>query len=97
MDQPDARRRTARIRIAAASIFGLAFALSVYLLIEAVNPSGLISFTFLLILPAVVTAFVTYVGDPLARRPRGFYTGSVPTALFGPFVLASFLALTTVV
>ncbi|MFL9841808.1 SRPBCC family protein [Sphingomonas sp. ST-64] len=93
MDQAEAQLRTAKIRIAAACIFGLAFALGVYLLIEAVNPSGLISFTFLLILPAVVTAFVTYVGDPLARRPRGFYTGSVPTALFGAVVLASLIAL----
>lgn len=89
MEHQRTRRRTAAIRVASAIAFGLAFALGVYLLIEAVNPSGLISFTFLLILPAMVTAFVTYVGDPLAERSRGFYAAGVPFFLLGAIVLAS--------
>ncbi len=35
--------------------------------------SGLISFSFLFILPAVLSAFVAYVADPLAGRPWTFY------------------------
>lgn len=89
MEQQCTRHRTAAIRIAGAIAFGLAFALGVYLLIEAVNPSGLISFTFLLILPAAVTAFVTYVGDPLAERSRGFYAINVPAFLLGAIIMAS--------
>lgn len=89
MDQRSTRRKGADVRIAAVTIFGLTFALGVYLLIEAVNPAGLISFTFLLILPAAVTAFVTYVGDPHAQRSRSFYTTSVPFSLFGAVVVAS--------
>ena len=93
MEQQRTRRRTAAIRIAGAIAFGLAFALGVYLLIEAVDPSGLISFTFLLILPAAVTAFVTYVGDPLAERSRGFYVLNVPSFLLGAVIVASVLFL----
>lgn len=93
MNRQPTRRRSAAIRIAAAIALGLAFALGVYVLIEAVNPSGLISFTFLLLLPAVVTAFVTYVGDPLAERPRSFYAAIVPLWLLGLVVLASFFFL----
>lgn len=89
MAQQRTRRRTAAIRIAGAIAFGLASALGVYLLIEAVNPSGLISFTFLLVLPAAVTAFVTYVGDPFAERSRGFYVLNVPSFLLGAVIAAS--------
>ncbi len=91
----DQRRphRAAAIRILAATALGLSFALGVYLLIESVNPSGLISFTFLLVLPAAVTAFITYVGDPLAERGRSFYTAGVPFSLFGAVVVASIVFL----
>ncbi|MBX3594073.1 SRPBCC family protein [Sphingomonas sp.] len=92
MDSHD-RRKTATIRIIAAMLFGLAFALGVYLLIEAANPNGLISFTFLMILPATVTAFVTYIGDPLGRRPRRFYVSAVPLTLFAAVVVASLVFL----
>ena len=93
MAQQRTRRRTAAIRIAGAIAFGLASALGVYLLIEAVNPSGLISFTFLLVLPAAVTAFVTYVGDPFAERSRVFYVLNVPSFLLGAVIAASALFL----
>lgn len=87
------RRTTAAVRIAGAIAFGLAFALGVYLLIETVDPSGLISFTFLLVLPAAVTAFITYVGDPLAERSRGFYVSTTPFVLLGTVVVASIFIL----
>lgn len=93
MEQQRTRRRTATIRIAGAIAFGLAFALGVYLLIEAVDPSGLISFTFLLILPAAVTAFVTYIGDPLAERSRSFHVATVPFSMLAAIVVASILFL----
>ncbi|APR53263.1 SRPBCC family protein [Sphingomonas koreensis] len=87
------RTRKAALRIAGAIGFGLAFALGVYLLIEFANPSGLVSFTFLLVLPSVVTAFVTYVGDPLAQRSRGFYVGTIPLCLLAAVVVASLVFL----
>lgn len=93
MDTGRPRSSRAAIRILAATALGLSFALGVYLLIEAVNPSGLISFTFLLALPAAVTAFITYVGDPLAERSRSFYTAGVPFSLFGAVVVASIVFL----
>lgn len=57
--------RPVLIRIVAAIGAALAFCLGVYLLLDAVRPdSGLIGFSFLLVLPAVVCAFVAYVADP---------------------------------
>jgi hypothetical protein len=71
----DARRlRRALVRTAGAIAAALAFSLGIYLLIEAIRPeSGLISYSFLLVLPAAVSAFVAYVGDPLGERPRRYY------------------------
>lgn len=89
MDETNERRRTATVRIAAAFALGLAFALGVYLLIQSANPNGLVSFTFLLLLPAVITAFIAYVGDPLAERPRSFYLAAVPFWLLAAVVVAS--------
>lgn len=75
MADPTPRRtRTATTRIGAATALALAFALGVYLLLEATRPvDGLVSFSFLLILPAAVCAFVAYVGDPFAERSRRTY------------------------
>ena len=62
------------IRIVAATATALAFCLAVYLLLEAVRPdSGLIGFSFLLVLPAAVSAFVAYVADPWRKRSLGAY------------------------
>lgn len=61
--------RSAVVRIAVTTALALAFSLGVYLLLEAVRPrGGLISFSFLLVLPAAVSAFVSYVADPWAER-----------------------------
>ncbi len=77
MSEPDIEQLTPRsplVRIAAAIAVALAFSGGVYLLLEAVEPAGgLIAFSFLLMLPAAVSAFVAYVSDPLGERPRRFY------------------------
>lgn len=73
-DVPPRRRGSARLRIFGAFAVALAFSLAVYLLLEAVRPdTGLVSFSFLLVLPAALSAFVCYVADPWAERSRGFY------------------------
>lgn len=85
--------RPAIIRILAALAAGLAFALGVYVLIDAVQPrSGLVSFTFLLILPAVISAFVAYVADPWKERSFGAYI-RVPLYLLGVIIVASLVIL----
>ncbi|HEX4738330.1 MAG TPA: SRPBCC family protein [Allosphingosinicella sp.] len=62
------------LRIVAAVSVALVFAFGVYLLLDATRPQqGLVSFSFLLVLPAAISAFACYVGDPLATRPRIFY------------------------
>jgi hypothetical protein len=62
-------------RMLAAFAVALAFSIGVYLLLEAVRPenSGLISVSFLLVLPAAICAFVAYVADPWFRRSAGQY------------------------
>jgi hypothetical protein len=68
------RTRAAAIRIGAAIAATLVFALGVYLLIEATRPeSGLVSFSFLLVLPAAVCAVIAYVADPWKERSHRAY------------------------
>jgi hypothetical protein len=51
-----------------------AFGLGVYALLEAVRPSsGLVSFSFLLITPAAICAFVAYFADLEGDAPAGRY------------------------
>ncbi len=84
---------TAIVRIAAAFATALAFAMGMYLLLEAVQPeNGLVTFTFLLILPAAISAFVAYVADPWAERSRKFYL-MVPVWLLLAVVIASIFIL----
>lgn len=65
---------SAALRIAVAVALALAFGLGVYMLLEAIRPqAGLVSFSFLLILPAAISAFVAYVADPWAERSRRDY------------------------
>jgi hypothetical protein len=74
LDLPPAPQRSAVKRTIAAFAVAFAFALGVYWLIDAARPdTGLISFTFLLILPTVVSAFIAYVADPWGERSKGFY------------------------
>lgn len=87
------RRRTAAVRITAAFSVALAFALGVYLLLEFTRPNGgLISFSFLIILPGAISAFVAYVADPWGERSRGAYL-LVPVWLSFAAVAASALFL----
>lgn len=71
--EPDADRDTPWPRILGAFGVALAFALAVYLLLESMRFNGTISFTFLLLLPACLSAFVCYVSDPWAKRSLGQY------------------------
>ena len=92
-DLPHRDTRSAAIRIAAAVALALAFALGVYLLLEAARPdTGLISFSFLLILPAAISAFVAYVADPWKERSLGQYL-MVPFWLLVVVVIASLVVL----
>lgn len=90
-DFPSPRRplRPAVVRIGLAIIFALAFSLGVYLLLEATQPdAGLISFSFLLILPAAVSAFVSYVADPFAERSLRTYL-QIPLWILAAVTVAS--------
>lgn len=87
------RVRNGSLRIAIAIGAASAFALGVYLLINATRPqSGLVGFSFLLVLPAAVTSFVVYAGDPLNERPRSFYW-RMPWYLLGVVIIGSFIVL----
>lgn len=93
MSELSPRRRKAAIRVACALAAGLAFCLAVYLLLTAANPSGLISFSFLVILPAAVTAFILGIADPFRERSRAFYTRKIPVALLVAVVSTSLVFL----
>ncbi|MPT49167.1 MAG: SRPBCC family protein [Sphingobium sp.] len=82
-------RATAAYRIAAAFGVALAFALSVYTLLEVTRPSeGVIGFSFLLFLPAALCAFIAYVADPWADKKLTSYL-MVPVILLIIVILVS--------
>ena len=85
---PPVRTGSAPLRIASAVALAMAFAITVYLLLDATRVNGLVSFTFLLLLPAALTAFVAYVGDPWAERSRRYYM-MMPLWLLGATILLS--------
>ncbi len=85
---PPVRAGSAPLRIASAVALAMAFAIGVYLLLDATRVNGLVSFTFLLLLPAALTAFVAYVGDPWAERSRRYYM-TMPLWLLGATILLS--------
>jgi hypothetical protein len=85
--------RSALIRTVAATAAALAFTLGVYLLLEATRPdTGLVSFTFLLVLPAAVCGFVAYVADPWKTRTRAQYM-RVPLWTLAAVVIVSLVFL----
>jgi hypothetical protein len=72
--KPSRRNVSPVLRILGAIAVALAFACGVYLLMEAVQPdTGLVSFSFLLVLPAAICAFVAYVADPWGERSAAYY------------------------
>ena len=93
-DLPPRRdRRSPIARIAAATAVALAFALGIYLLLDSVQPGGgLISFSFLLVLPAALSAFVCYVADPWAERRLRTYL-LIPVWLLLLVIVASLVFL----
>lgn len=96
MDEDTPRPRDYRgagLRVAAAVAVALAFGLGVYALLEATRPAnGLISFSFLLMLPAAVSAFVAYVADPWGERRLGAYM-MVPVWLLVAVIVVSIFVL----
>jgi len=90
---PGTTPRSARTRTLVAFAAAFAFALGVYWMIDAARPdTGLISFTFLLILPVVVSAFIAYVADPWGERSKRFYF-MIPVWLMVAVVATSILIL----
>ena len=84
--------RSALLRITAATALALAFAWGVYALLTAARPSGPISFSFLLAVPAAVCGFVAYVADPWKTRTHGNYL-MVPVWLLLAVVALSIVVL----
>lgn len=81
------------LRILAATATALAFALGVYVLLDATRPNtGLISFSFLLVLPAAVCGFIAYVADPWKTRTHRQYM-LVPFWTLAAVVLVSLVFL----
>ncbi|MDE2411195.1 MAG: SRPBCC family protein [Sphingomonadales bacterium] len=61
-------------RVALAVLVAAAMGLGVYALLESIRPvSGLVSFSFLLILPAAICALVSYIADPWGELPLRRY------------------------
>ena len=80
-------------RAVVAFAIALAFALGAYLLIDATQPSsGLVSFSFLLLLPAAISAFIVLVADVGGKRGKRFYF-TTPLILLGVVVVASLFIL----
>jgi hypothetical protein len=71
---PRHSKRGVALRLFSALSVAAAFGLGAYALLEATRPNnGLVSFSFLLVLPAAVTAFVAYVVDPWGERSFAQY------------------------
>ena len=67
-ESPEERRYPWR-RLWAAIAFSAAFALAIYVLLQAARPNaGVISFSFLIVLPAAICAFLAYIADPWGTR-----------------------------
>ena len=87
------KARGAATRTAAAIAVALAFSGAVYALLEATQPEfGLVSFTFLLVLPAAACAFVAYVADPWKQRSRRAYL-LVPVQVLAAVIVVSVFVL----
>lgn len=79
-------------RVVGATLAVSALAVGIYWLLQALDASsGLISFAFLLVLPAAISAFVALVGDPWGERDLGWYVSVPFWLLAGLFLLAIFI------
>jgi hypothetical protein len=88
-DTPPSGAPSPRLRLIVAVSVALVFAFGVYALLNATRPaSGLVSFSFLLVLPAAICAFACYVADPLGTRSRRFYL-MIPLWLLLAIIVAS--------
>lgn len=88
-ESSDRPRRRLWVRAVVALVAVLAVALAVYALLEALGPGpGLVSFSFLLVLPAVLCAVLAWAVDPWGERRFGQYM-LVPLVLLGIVILLS--------
>jgi len=93
MDSPEGSDDTPATYPWAALLVALAYGLACYLLVEIVRPSsGYFYVSFAILQPAVLSAFVAFVGDPKFRRGRGYYN-SVPVFLLLGMMAVSLVAL----
>lgn len=89
-DNPDRTGLSTNARLMLALAVAAAFGLGVYALLESVRPSaGLISFSFLLILPAAICAFVSYLADLDGKASLGRYMAIPPILLLVVVVLGA--------
>lgn len=76
-------------RVALAVLVACVMGLGIYALLESIRPaSGLVSFSFLLILPAAVCALVSYIADPWGELPLTRYLMVPVWILLGAIVLS---------
>lgn len=88
--QKPRRAREAFGKLFGALLVALTASFGVYWLLMTVRPEGgVISFSFLLILPAAVSALVAYVADPFAERGWRFYLW-IPVWIVGAVAVGSF-------
>lgn len=79
-------------RIALAVTLAVAYSLLCYFLVESILASaGFITVSFAVLQPAIVSAFVAYVGDPLGQRDRAFYILTPVAITVGMITIAAFL------
>jgi len=76
-------------RIAGAIALAIAICLGVYLLLDLLRPdNGLMGFTFLIIAPASICAFASYIADPWGERRFAMYVWMPVWILLAVMVLA---------
>jgi hypothetical protein len=71
-EQSAERKRSVILRIAGAGIVAAAYGLGVYALLQGMKP-GVVSFAFLLVQPAAICAFISYITDWRGTRSMTLY------------------------
>ncbi|BDI59666.1 SRPBCC family protein [Qipengyuania nanhaisediminis] len=77
-------------RIALALLAAAGYALASYFLtLHVLGGLGLVSVVFAIVQPAVISAFVAFVGDPMGKRPKSYYILSPTLLALGMIVIAA--------
>ncbi|MFC0685404.1 SRPBCC family protein [Novosphingobium clariflavum] len=85
--EPETAGQSANRRRLTAIAIALGVSLAVYMLARATR-SDVVTFSFLLVLPAAVGALAAYLGDPQGTRPRRFYFTTPCWIMLGVVVLS---------